>query len=282
MDIGNRIHLHYVERGSGEPVIFIHGSLSDYTYWQDELTFFANHYRAIAYSRRYDFPNHNAPRRGYSAVADAGDLARFVRELGLGRVHVVGHSYGALTGLFFASHHPDLLRSLVLAEPPAIPLLGHITGEQASLGAAMLADIEEHLVPPLRRAFRTGDREGGIRLFLGYVRKDPQAWDRFSAQSKAEILRNAREWDVILSRGTLFPQIAPDTIRQIQTPTLLLSGAKSYPFLNLIDEELARLLPHSHRIILEGATHQMWYERTAACREATLDLLRRSSETTAD
>jgi pimeloyl-ACP methyl ester carboxylesterase len=46
---------HYVERGTGVPVVFVHGSLSDGGYWNDQLgPFAASGCRAIACSRRYN------------------------------------------------------------------------------------------------------------------------------------------------------------------------------------------------------------------------------------
>ena len=49
-NIGHGLALHYVEQGTGTPLIFRHGSLSDGGYWADQIGPFANHYRAIAYS----------------------------------------------------------------------------------------------------------------------------------------------------------------------------------------------------------------------------------------
>jgi hypothetical protein len=55
-DIGDGVSLHYVEKGAGEPVVFVHGSLSDLTYWRDQLgPFAAAGRRALAYSRRYNW-----------------------------------------------------------------------------------------------------------------------------------------------------------------------------------------------------------------------------------
>ena len=49
--IGDGVTLHYVERGEGEPIIFIHGLIDDYSVWLRQLEGFANEdYRAIAYS----------------------------------------------------------------------------------------------------------------------------------------------------------------------------------------------------------------------------------------
>jgi pimeloyl-ACP methyl ester carboxylesterase len=273
--IGNGITLHYVDLGKGVPVIFVHGSLSDGGYWADQVGEFAKHYRAISYSRRYDYPNSNPARGGYSAVVDAEDLAAFIGALHLGRVVVIGHSYGALTALFLAAKHPELVRALVLAEPPAVSLLAHLPGKEAKTGKAMLEDIQRKMVMPMRQAFGRGDRDAGIGVFIDYVFNDPHAWDQMSKSTRDETLRDAHEWDVMMTTGTLFPDIAPTTIRKITTPSLVLSGAKSYPFLGLITEELARLLPNREAIVLPDAGHQMWYQAPDTCREDVESFLTR-------
>ena len=267
VEIGNGITLHYVDQGKGVPVIFVHGSLSDGGYWADQVGEFAKHYRAIAYSRRYNYPNSNPVRAGYSAVTDAEDLAAFIGTLHLGRVVVIGHSYGALTALFLAAKHPELVRALVLAEPPAVSLLTHLPGDEAKTGKAMFEDIQRRMVMPMRQAFARGDRDAGIGVFIDYVFNDPHAWDQMSKSARDETLRDAHEWDVMMTSGILFPDIVPSTIRKISTPSLLLSGAKSYPFLGLISEELARLLPNREAIVVPDAGHQMWYQAPDTCRE---------------
>jgi pimeloyl-ACP methyl ester carboxylesterase len=265
--IGNGINLHYLDLGKGVPMIFVHGSLSDAGYWAGQLGEFTKHYRAIAYSRRYNYPNSNPDRSGYSAVVDAEDLAAFIGVLHLSKVVVIGHSYGALTALFLAAKHPELVRALVLAEPPAVSLLAHLQGDQAKSGKAMFDDIQLRMVLPMQQAFGRGDRAAGIGIFIDYVFNDPHAWAQMPQSARDETLRDAHEWDVMMTTGTLFPEIAPGTIRKITTPSLLLSGAKSYPFLGLITEELARLLPNREVILLPNAGHQMWYQAPDTCRK---------------
>lgn len=267
VDIGNGITLHYVDEGKGTPVIFVHGSLSDGGYWTDQVDRFAEHYRAIAYSRRYNYPNNNPARRGYSAVTDAEDLRAFIHALHLGRVVVIGHSYGALTALFLAAKHPEVVRTLVLAEPPAISLLKDLPGDEAKTGKAMFEDIQRRMVAPMQQAFRRGDREAGVAVFIDYVFNDPHAWDKMTRAARDETLRDAHEWDVMMGTGTLFPPIEPRAIRRITAPVLLLSGSKTYPFLKLITEQLGRLLPNSETIVLPDAGHQMWYQEPDLCRK---------------
>lgn len=275
-DIGHGITLHYVEQGTGTPVIFVHGSLSDGGYWTDEVTAFSTNYRAIAYSRRYNYPNDNPARPGYSAIVDADDLASLIRTLHLGKVVLIGHSYGAYDALFLAIKYPALVRALILAEPPAIPLLGYLPGDEQKKGKDMEKDIQRRMVVPMQEAFGRGDREAGISAFLAYVLNDPKAWEKIPQSGREQMLRSAREWDVMMTTGTIFPAIGPAEIRRIKAPVLLLSGAKSYPFLSLITQELGRLLPHNQSIVFPNAGHQMWYQNTEECRKDVKDFLARN------
>jgi pimeloyl-ACP methyl ester carboxylesterase len=87
--VANGVRLHVMEQGHGPTVIFVHGSLSDYTYWQGQIPAFAARYHVIGYSRRYNFPDDNPARRGYSAIVDAEDLAALIRVRRLGPVSSV-------------------------------------------------------------------------------------------------------------------------------------------------------------------------------------------------
>lgn len=273
VDIGDGVVLHYVEAGRGTPVVFVHGSIGDGSYWSGQIGPFSRMHRTVAYSRRYNWPNHNPTRAGYSAVVDAQDLARLIERLGLGRSHIVGHSYGALTALFLATQRPELVDRLVLCEAPAMSLLRRLPGDEAAKGRAMYDDIQARMVEPMRAAFLRGDREGGVAIFIDYVFDDPDAWAKMSEASKRETLRDAHEWDVMMTRGELFPELDPEAVRQISAPALLLSGAKSYPFLQLIDAELMRLLPRARQIVFPKAGHQMWMQEPEACRRAVLDFI---------
>src|SRR4029077_15177372 len=123
-------------------------------------------------------------------------------------------------------------------------------------------------------AFLKGDREGGLRAFIGYLSSDPQAWDKMPDAARQGMLGRAHEWDVMMTAGELFPELDPQAVHKIASPALLLSGENSFRFLALIDEELASLIPRSRRIVLRGATHRMWFEQPEECRKDVLDFWR--------
>jgi pimeloyl-ACP methyl ester carboxylesterase len=100
--------LHYVEQGTGEPLILLHGGQGDYRSWAPQMAALSPHFRVISYSRRYHYPNHNPlTATNHSAYAEAEDLAAVIRTLGLGPVHLVGTSIGAATALVLALQHPE-------------------------------------------------------------------------------------------------------------------------------------------------------------------------------
>jgi pimeloyl-ACP methyl ester carboxylesterase len=159
---------------------------------------------------------------------------------------------------------------MVLAEPPAIPLLKDVSGPDRAEALRLYADIQQRMVAPMRRDFRAGRKEAGVADFINYVFADPDAWTKkFSAAARAETMRDAEEWDVMMTTGTLFPPIAAGDVANIQVPTLVMSGARSYPFLALIDAYLAAHIPHAEAVTYPDADHQMWLEDPVKAREAT-------------
>src|SRR5436309_3033333 len=129
----NGTQLHYVERGRGEPVVFVHGGLGDYRSWLPQLATFGDHYHAISHSRRAFFPNRWPPGYDASMMTHVDDLAALIRGLGLESAHLVANSYGGYVCLNVAVRYPELVRTLALAEPPVQPLLATLPG-----GAEML------------------------------------------------------------------------------------------------------------------------------------------------
>jgi non-heme chloroperoxidase len=260
--VGDGVELHYVERGKGVAVIFVHGTLGDYSVWEAQLRPFAQTYRAIAYSRRYNYPNANKLRPRHSATVEAEDLAALIKKLDLGKVHVVGHSYGGYTALFLAVKHPDLVRTLTLAEPPVV-----FAGDR-------VADVKVRVVKRARAAFEKGDTEGAVRAVVDASR--PGAYDKIPEPFRKLVLRNAQELEALVTSENMYPALDRDAIRQIEVPTLLLSGEKSPPSQKLIDNELERVLPEKPRqcVIIRDADHSMWFQQSEACRKAVLEFLR--------
>ncbi len=159
------VELHYIEEGQGEQLILLHGGQGDYRSWGPQMKVLSPRYRVISYSRRYNYPNDNLLTvKNHSAYIEAADLAAFIHKLKLGRVHLVGTSMGAFTALVLAVRHPEMVRSMVLAEPPL-----HGWMKDSLNGASVYNEFMTTIHEPAGAAFKAGDDKGAMRIFLDGV-----------------------------------------------------------------------------------------------------------------
>lgn len=266
----NNTELHYIEAGQGDPIVFVHGSLGDYRSWLFQFEPFAQHYRVIAYSRRYHYPNTSAgDGLDYSPLLHADDLAALVTALGLGRTHLVSSSYGAYTSLFCAKRHPQLVRSLVLGEPPDLPLLETLTE-----GRPLYAEFMQNAWKPATAAFQRGEQEQGVRLFIdGVLGKG--VFDQLPPPVRNGMLENAAEMQAETVAPNYLVPFTCDDARQIIIPTLLVEGAVSPKLFHVITDELATCLPNAKRTTIPKASHSIHTMNPQAYNEAVLAFLAR-------
>jgi pimeloyl-ACP methyl ester carboxylesterase len=243
--VADGVELHYADRGKGDAIIFVHGGMNDYTMWANQIGPFAEKYRVIAYSRRYNIPNTNKVQPNYSPLVDAEDLGTLIRKIDLGKVHVVGSSFGGRVALFFAAAHPDLVRTLVVQEAPIM-----FAGDRAP--EAMAQNDRA-----MRLALDKGDREGAIqRIRDGISGGRATKFKELPADRQKWMLRNFEEMEAY-HNNPVEPTIDRDAVRKITAPTLLLSGEQSPPLWKPIEAELLRLLPSWEHVVISGASHGM-------------------------
>lgn len=275
VDIGDGVSLHYVERGRGEPIIFVHGFGGDFSVWIPQLNAFAAEgYRAISYSRRHNFPNRNKIHPNYSAISEADELAAFIRVMKLEKPHVVGHSYGAYTALFLALRHPKSVRTITLAEAPIAPWLEQVSGDQAEEARSRLNTLMEKGIRPARLALDAGKEEDAIRSMIDAIMHQG-SFARLPAFVKARMVRNVQELKALVGSKNRYPDVDREQVRQLAVPTLMLVGGKSDATSKWTDPQLARLIPKRSlkHVVLPDASHIMWVEQPVACREAVLQFI---------
>ena len=262
--------LAYIEQGHGEPVIFVHGGgPTDLRTWGFQIEPFAERFRAIAYSQRYHYPNAWVGDGSdlFSTSVDAGDLAALIVALELGRVHLIGNSYGADIVLRLAVERPDLLRTLVVEEPGLFTWLLTLPG-----GAELLADFAGALTPA-KRAVENGDLELGVRLFIDAVMGEGH-FEQFPASLKNRLVDNAR---LISAEPTDSSETVEDITRKdaatIQAPTLILTGDQSPEMYWLVSQELGRHLPNAEQAEIEGASHVLHSMNPEAFNDTVLAFL---------
>lgn len=281
------LRLAYREQGDGEPVVFVHGSASDLRTWEQQVPAIGTSYRAVAYSRRYARPNEDiGPGIDDQMLPHVDDLVSFLRAIDAAPAHLVGNSWGAFICLLTAIRHPQVVRSLVLEEPPVLSLFVSTPPRPGQLLPLLIRRPRTALailrfgagtMAPAQKAFRRGDDEQAMHRFASGV-LGKEAYEHVPAERKQQMRENLRALRAQLL-GAGFPALADDDVRGVQAPTLLMTGERSPAALRRLTDRLHELLPDSQRVEIAAASHRMHEENPATVNEAILGFL---AESTAD
>jgi pimeloyl-ACP methyl ester carboxylesterase len=280
----NGTTLAYREQGQGEPVVFVHGSLSDLRAWEQQIPAIGRSYRAIAYSRRFARPNEDiAPGADDPMLRHVDDLVAFLRRIDAAPAHLVGNSWGAFISLLTALRHPDVVRTLVLEEPPVVPLFVTTTpprpAEMLRLFATRprtaiaLLEFAARTIAPVQRAFQRGEDDRALRAFVRGVLGEG-GFDRLPEARREQMRDNVRALRAqVLGAG--FPPLSDDDVRNIRAPVLLVTGEISPRMLLRLTDRLEELLPVVERVEIPHASHGMHEENAAAVNEAIVRFIGR-------
>ena len=231
----------YRRAGAGAPLVLLHGGLSDGRSWTPQLESLAREYDVIAW---------DAPGCGGSAdpaadlrLADYADaVAALVRALGVGPVHLAGHSFGAGLAIDVYGRHRQLVRSLILS--------GGYAGWRGSL-------------PP-------AEVEARLNRALAELERPPAEWvdsylaGFFGPCVPPAIIEAARAMMLdVRPRGALpmLTAFASADLRAvlptIAVPALLIYGAEDVRAPRGVAEALHASIPGSRLILVPGAGHDV-------------------------
>jgi pimeloyl-ACP methyl ester carboxylesterase len=224
--------LDVIRRGSGPPVVFVHGTIVDAeTTWR----------RQLALAGRWSLVIANRPGFGASPPLPRGDFEveapLFAELLGEG-AHLVGHSYGAVIALLAAAERPEAVLSLTVSEPGALKLAGTPEAERMIADGERLFALRDEISPAdFLRYFRSG--AGSSRATPGEL---PEELLRGAELAMAE--RPSWEADLPLER-----------LAAAGFPVLAVSGGHSPVFEAVADAIAERL--GGERAVIEGRGHNV-------------------------
>ena len=278
----NGTTLAYREEGEGEPVVFVHGSISDLRTWEQQLPAVGRSYRAISYSRRFARPNEDiVPDADDQMLPHVEDLAAFLREINAAPAHLVGNSWGAFISLLTAMRHPDVVRTLVLEEPPVVTLfVKSVPPGPVDLlrlfatrprTAFDLIKFGAGAIGPATKAFERGEDDKALLSFVHGVLGE-EAYEQLPEARRSQMRENLSALRAQML-GAGFPPLVDDDVRGIRAPVLLLTGERSPPVLLRLTDRLEELLPIVERIEIPAASHGMHEENAPAVNEAIVGFL---------
>jgi len=111
------VRIHVAEAGEGEPLLLQHGWPEAWVCWRQMIPTLARHYRVIC----PDLRGHGwseSPRGGYEKESLAQDMIALLDELGIERVRLVGHDWGAYCGFLACLRAPERFERFVALSIP--------------------------------------------------------------------------------------------------------------------------------------------------------------------
>jgi pimeloyl-ACP methyl ester carboxylesterase len=147
----NGVRLHYVERGSGEPLVLLHGNGSMIQDFESSglIDLAAKNYRVIVFDRP-GFGHSDRPRNVvWTPDAQAELIKHALARLGVSNAIVLGHSWGASVAVALALNYPDLVRGLVLASGYYFPTARPDVVAMSAPSLPIIGDILSYTLSPL-------------------------------------------------------------------------------------------------------------------------------------
>lgn len=234
VDVGG-IGTNYIQAGTGEPLILIHGSgpgVTAYANWRGVIPDFAQHFACFAPDTLgFGYTDFPTDINGFAMERWVAHLIGFMDELNIAKAHFIGNSYGGALTLALAVRHPQRVGRIVLMgaaglQMPVSEGLAAVWGYEPSLEAMRaLMHIFAHdsaLVKDeiVRSRYEASIRPGAQEAYSSLFPAPRQRWldalssseDDLRALIQPTLIIHGRE-DVIvpLERSIRFNQLIPDS-----------------------------------------------------------------------
>lgn len=251
--------LFYRETGSGIPLVILHGLFGMADNWHTLAKKYGAHFRTFTLDQRNHGQSEHAQDFNYFLMAE--DLKNWMNEQNLTSAHIMGHSMGGKTAMFFARAYPEKVDKLIVSDiAPRYYPVHHQTILDAlfSIDLSQLTsrkEAEQHLESRIS--------DWGTRQFLLknlHWKDEKLAW-RFNLTGISE---NIEEVGKELPEDFIF-----------EKETLFVRGGNSTYIADSDIEDIHTRFPKAQLVTIENSGHWIHAEKPEEYLKITLDFLMR-------
>jgi pimeloyl-ACP methyl ester carboxylesterase len=233
------LEIAYTEKGSGTPIVLLHGALSDSRTWKNQIAELSENFHVVA----WDAPGcgHSSdPPETYSLTDYAECLASLIEHLELDRPHILGLSFGGGLALEFYRIYPKIPGSLILVSAYA--------GWAGSLPAR---EVEERLQNGLKQSEMPPEEV--VKIWIPTLFTDSTPDD--VVKESARIMSDFHPAGMRTMLRAFAKADLNGMLPEIVVPVLLLYGDTDQRSPLHIAQKLHSGIPSSKLVVLEGVGH---------------------------
>jgi proline iminopeptidase len=278
--------LYYRGTGRGHPVVVLHGGPDfDHTYLLPELDLLADSYRLIYYDQRGRGKSAEGVRpEDVTIRSEVEDIERLREHFGLDSIAVLGHSWGGLLALEYATRHPECVSHLVLLNTAPVSHEDFMLLRQELPKKRTPDDLERLKALRSTAGYQEGDADTVAAYYRIHFRPTVRQHDQL--ESLVERLRASFTKEGVLKARAIEDRLVAQTwlvedydllpaLRRLNIPTLVLHG--DYDFIPVeCAEHVARAIPGARFALLEDCGHFSFIERPEQVRAEIAALFRGS------
>jgi pimeloyl-ACP methyl ester carboxylesterase len=249
------VRLHYIERGTGSPIVLIHGNgtmIQDFTL-SGIVDRLAVHHRVIVIDRP-GCGYSERPRGLWTPRAHAKLFQKALEQLGVREATIMGHSWGTLVAVALALECPSLVKSLVLASGYYYPTLRADTFLFSPPAIPLIGDAMRHTISPLLG-------RAALPVLIKQMFAPAEVTSRFDQLFPKEMMLRPSQLRAAAEDAALMtPSVAElrHHYRELRMPVTIITGADD----QIVDvarqsERLHRELSHSDILVLPGLGHMV-------------------------
>ncbi|TVR74857.1 MAG: alpha/beta hydrolase [Sphaerobacteraceae bacterium] len=260
----NGTRFEILDTGSGEPVMFIHGTGSIGCHAILEQPLLKNHYRLL-HNHRRGFGRSEGRNVQVGIEQEAADCREVLKHLNIERAHFAGLSAGAIVLLQYASDYPDTVQSAALFEPPLPEVLARSPESVQS----------DERVASL---YQSGDLNGMVATFLeevdgaDYYRKMGSHLAPGWFQQMVDDIPAIVERELPALDSWTF---GDEDAAKISAPVLNVVGSETRPYFHDCYRQVQSWIPHAETAVVPDATHVMLLSKPRECAELLTDFFSR-------
>jgi 4,5:9,10-diseco-3-hydroxy-5,9,17-trioxoandrosta-1(10),2-diene-4-oate hydrolase len=259
-DIGDGLRIHYHDVGSGEPLLWLHGSgpgASGYSNFKKNFPFFAERgFRNIVVDL-LGFGFSSKPDTDYPLAFVAGGVKRLLDKLGVERCAAVGNSFGGAVAIQLALDEPQRFSKLVLMAP------GGLEEREAYMKMSGIRTMMKVFLGP------DGITRDAMRTVFGLQLFDPTQLDDGTLDERLEV---AKDQPKRVMSSLQVPHLAP-RLSELACPVLGWWGTNDNFCPSTGAVTIATSCKDARVTLLSRCGHWVMVEHTALFNRGTHDFL---------